>query len=191
VAIQFNMVAFMNKEGMPARKFLPWVALEQFNLRLLIPDFPDFHFMYSYNLFQKILYDVNKKMIHDDWITTKLYALAFDLYTSTNNRSQLAAHVRFLTPAGQIREILLSVVQIETEGEKGDAILDNIIMMLHNHGIPLDWMVGITADGANVNVGSEKGVFALIGEHIEYVRAQTCAAHSFVLFSLFHLVCFL
>jgi hypothetical protein len=81
-AIQFNWVGFMSKEGMPKAKFLRLLAVEQNNLRLLDPSFPDFHFPYIVDTFQRILYTVNKKLVYQDWITTRLFSLVFDTYTS-------------------------------------------------------------------------------------------------------------
>jgi hypothetical protein len=179
------MAAFMSKEGMPKKKFRAWLALEQFNLRLLYPEFPDFHFIYCIDTFQRILYDITKKLVYQDWITTRLFHLTFDTYTSTNKRTQLAACVRFLSPIDwSPREILLSVIQLGATGENAEVILDDLAQMLVAHGIPLDWLVGVTADGSKVNHGKLAGVIKRLAQKIEHLHSQICAAHSFALFSL-------
>jgi hypothetical protein len=174
----------MNKVGMPHSLFPSLLSLQQFLFRLFIPDFPPFHFVYRARLFQKILYDVTEKCIRDDWITTRLFELCFDLYTSVNKRITLAAHVRFFSPEWALREILFSTIQLEKSREDAPTIVEELLRMCADHGIDIEWLVSITSDGAPVNTGLDEGVLALICKRVAHARPAVDYAHKFVSLSL-------
>jgi hypothetical protein len=188
VTIEFNLVAWMTKVNMPRSLFPSLLALQQFIIRLFIPDFPPFHFVYRAKLFQKILYDVTQKCIRDDWIATRLFGMCFDLYTGVNKRVTLAAHVRFFSPEWMLREVLLSTVQLEEGKEDAKTIVEQLLRMISNHGIDINWLVSITADGASVNTGLDGGVLAYICAKVN-ARAGVCYAHKCVCESVYICVC--
>jgi hypothetical protein len=91
VVVQFNEIAWMMKVGMPKSLFPSRLAMTHFLLRLTIPDFPHFHFTSCADVFLRILYNVTRKCLYDDWIFTTLFNLCFNMYMITN-------HVRFFSP---------------------------------------------------------------------------------------------
>jgi hypothetical protein len=176
----FNLIAYMNKVGMPLSLFPSLLSLQQFLIRLFIPDFPPFHFVYRARLFQKILYNVTEKCIRDDWVATRLFGLCYDLYTSVNHRVTLAAHVRYFSPEWALREMLFSTVQLEEGKEDAETIVEQLLRMCDSQGIDIQWLVSITGDGATVYTGLDQGVLALISKRVKHARLGVCYAHKFV-----------
>jgi hypothetical protein len=88
--------------------------------------------------------------------------------------------VRFLSPDDWLpREVLLSVVQLTANGEDTDEIVTHLAQMLVDHGIPLEWLVGVTANGAKVNFGKLSGVIRRLWEKVQHIHLHLCDDHAF------------
>jgi hypothetical protein len=186
VVIEFNIAAFMSKETMAAVKFQPFLSFVAFIISFFIPDFPGFKYIKSFNTFEEILADVAKKLTYDDWVATKLFAVALDYFTASDGSSQLGTHLRIFSPDWILREVLLSVRQVGTEGEKAEVTMQKLKQIVEESGGKWENMVDLTADGPNVNTGKDEGLFALVAKEIAHIHVQVCLAH---LFDFFFLVC--
>jgi hypothetical protein len=180
VVIEFNIVGFMTKETMAAAKFGSFISFIHFIISLFIPDFPPFKYIKSFNFFEEILADVSKKLVYDDWLITKLFSIALDFFTASDQSSQLGTHLRIFSPDWVMREVLLSVRQVEPEGEKAATTLEKLREIVEQCGGDWQHMVNITADGAKGNVGKDEGLFMRIAREIAHIHVQQCMAHLFV-----------
>jgi hypothetical protein len=149
-------------------------------MRRLAPDFPAFHHYYSYTKFQDILYRLGKEKIYHHLKHTRFYGVAFDTYTTHNKRPVLGCTLRFYRDNGDLDEIYMGCVEIDSRGDRAEVSLQHIKDLLKRFGVEYHDMISAAFDGAAVNLGAMNSIAALLARDIPHIHIVHCAAHAFV-----------
>lgn len=109
------------------------------------------------------------------------YSIIIDETTDCSVQKSCAIIVKFFdTVKNEIKTQMLDLVNVyaNNEGSTGDNIFNMLLNCLHEHGIPLNNLVGFAADGASNIMGKNNSVSSRLKSAVPGITIFKCVAHS-------------
>ena len=120
---------------------------------------------------------LHKELVKDVMESHSYYSLVFDESTDVSSEKILGIMIRYYS---EVHKTVITTLYTLLSIEDGDAEsqVSAILGQLSKDNIPIDQMIGIGVDGANVNVGRHHSISTLLREKIPHLVVFKCICHT-------------
>jgi hypothetical protein len=95
------------------------------------------------------------------------FTILLDESTDISNTKFLCLLARYISPrSGQVLTKLLELIPLDARDTTGEAIFNKFTATLNKFEIPLEHILGVASDGANVMVGSKNSFFSRLKQEV-------------------------
>jgi hypothetical protein len=107
------------------------------------------------------------------------FTILLDESTDISNTKFLCLLARYISPrSGQVLTKLLELIPLDARDTTGEAIFNKFTATLNKFEIPLEHILGVASDGANVMVGSKNSFFSRLKQEVPHSILLKCICHS-------------
>jgi hypothetical protein len=182
----FDAMCLMQKLHIAMRDFDQMLFYTHYQQSYLVPHNmlppPTHHSSVCANEFRDILYTEHKADDRRDIINAGTFAAVFDVYTDITSFQVLGMRIYYWGPDDKVVEKFFSMCRLDN-GERAKELLRHYLEMLEKWGIKPEFMVHVSMDNVEVNMGVKRGFAKLLNDIGIYVHITACACHSFILFA--------